>query len=114
MNWGQKAKWILQRLETQIRCLVGDLRFIDLTERTDKILAPYMRSHRASRQNLNIFFIEELNRVVVMIHDPQCVLLVDSSGRTEIVRQLSERQLEITSNHPIGQMRVPLTEQETE
>ena len=102
MNWGQKSRWIIQRLETQIRCLVGDLRFIHLSERTDKILASYIQSHRASRQNLKVAYLEELQRVVVMIHEPQCVFLVDSSGRIEIIRDLSEPKLAITINHPIG------------
>ena len=104
MNWGQSARLILQRIETQIRCLVGDLRFIPLSERKDKILAPYIRSHRDSRQNLNIVYIEEMGKVVVMIHEPRCVALVDPSGRIEVIRDLSDRDLTITSNQPLGQM----------
>ena len=102
MNWGESANRIVRKIETQLRCLVGEIAFVHLTERQDKFVAPLMRTHRASGQNMNVAYIEDLDKVVIMSHDPQVVILQGKNGRMEIVKELSEDGLSITSKAPIG------------
>ena len=102
IEWGQRAKFILNRIETQIRCLMGEVAFVPITERQDKLLAPLIRAHHASDQNLNTTYSEELDCVVIMSHEPRCVALVSQNGRIEVIKEHSEYPLAIISDAPIG------------
>ena len=104
MNWEKAAKFIVRKIETQLRCLVGEVAFVSLTERQDKALASLVVAHRGSSQNMNIAYVKEIDRVVIMSHNPKVVILQGPSGRIEVIRELSETGLTVTSKAPIGGM----------
>ena len=65
-----KLQYVLGLVEKVIRMLLGQVRYINLTEADEIVLLPYMRAHVASDQDMNLAYVEEFDKVFVMSDDP--------------------------------------------
>ena len=89
-----KMRYILARIETILRVLLGQVRFVDLSEDDEIVLLPLMRAHAVSDQETNIAYVEELGKVLVMCKDdPRVVFLVSEDLTVEVLREYSESGL---------------------
>lgn len=91
-----KLKYCLARIETILRVLLGQVRFIDLSEEDEIVLLPFMRAHAVSSQETNVVYVEELNKVLVMCKgDPRVVFLISEDYTVEVLRDYSESGLAV-------------------
>ena len=91
-----KLKYCLARIETILRVLLGQVRFVDLSEEDKIVLLPFMRAHAASSQETNIAYVEELDKVLVMSKgDPLVMFLVSEDLTVDVLREYSESGLAV-------------------
>ena len=89
-----KMRYVLSRIETIVRVLLGQVRFVDLSEAEEIVLLPFLRAHVASSQETNIAYVEELGKVLVMCkEDPRVMFLVSEDHTVEVLREYSESGL---------------------
>ena len=62
ISWPKKTRYIIGRIETVLRCLAGEIKFIDLQEREEVLISSYLQAHNSSSQNQNFVYVEEMDK----------------------------------------------------
>lgn len=84
-KWSETTRRIYERLQGHIRVLLSDVRWVEWSE-WEEVLLPLIQTHAGSSQNMNVAFVEKIDKVVLMCDEPGFVALVDKDGVIEVLR----------------------------